>query len=78
MNSFLVNIDTRDKNQTDYIEENNKIDLTQGEIKYIKENMEKSRDEYENSLSNLKVVEKKLDASDYIQWKEVVPHQLTF
>ena len=76
--SFLVNIDTRDKNQTDYIEENNEIDLTQGEIKFIKENMEKSKDEYENSSSNLKVVEIKLNASNYIQWKEVIPHQLTF
>ena len=78
MNSFLVNIDTRDKNQTDYIEENNEIDLTQGEIKFIKKNMDKSKDEYENSLSNLKGVETKLDASSYIQWKEGVPHQLTF
>ena len=78
INSLNVNIDTNDatnhyKNYTDVM-----LDLTQGRIKYVYQNLKKSEDKLEVEKENLKATESILNSTEYKEWKEITPYLLTF
>ena len=79
INSFRVNIDTDDINHTTY---NNgdglQVDLGEGEIKYVLQNVENSRARLENEGKKLKEIKDFLDSKNRPEWKQTTPYLITF
>ena len=75
INSFRVNIDTDDINHTTC---NNgdglQVDLGEGEIKYVLQNVENSRARLENEEKMLNKIEDFLDSKNYPSWKQTTPY----
>ena len=85
INSLNVNINTDNttnqyENYANDYENSTEVtpDLSQGEIKYVHENLKNSYDKLEVEKENLKDTESVLDKVEYKEWKEVTPHLLTF
>ena len=80
INSFKVNIDTNDINHTFYDKANDslELDVGQGEIKYISENLNSSESALRNEEIKLKEIYNYLDSKNHIDWKQTTPYLLTF
>ena len=80
INSFHVNIDTNDVNHTSYDQtpSENQIDLTTGELKYVNENVQKSKEILGRQTESVKNAEKSLDNINHKEWKEITPYLLNF
>ena len=76
INSFRVNIDTSDVNHTTY-NMDSEVNLTQGEIKYVKENYEASIATLEREEKNLETLASVLDSQNYKEWVEKTPDRIT-
>ena len=71
INSFQVNIDTSDINHTTHNKDSGvEVDLTQGEIKYVKENYEASVATLEREEKNLETLASVLDSQNHEEWDE--------
>ena len=52
--------------------------MTQGEIKFRKEDLDQSKIEHDDANYTLQNIEKYLDATKYNEWKQVIPYLITF
>ena len=78
INSFRVNVDTNNINHTSHLNEGGiEIDVGQGEIKYILQNVRniKKIDEEQKKLTDLQTY---LDSKNHSEWKELSPYMITF
>ena len=79
INSFRINVDTSDLNRTSYVnEEATEIDVSQGEIKYILQNIRRPKKIIRRGTKKLTVLETYLDSKDHSEWKEVTPYLIIF
>ena len=79
INSFRVNIDTDDINHTTYNSADGlQVDLGEGEIKYVLQNVENSRARLENEEKKLKEIEDFLDSKNHPEFKQATPYLITF
>ena len=80
INFFRVNIDTNDVNHTSYDEtpSENQIDLTTGQLKYVNENVQKSKEILDTQTESVKNAERYLDSINHKEWKEITPYLLNF
>ena len=79
INSFRVNIDTDDINHTTYNNADGlQVDLGEGEIKYVLQNVENSRPRLKNEEKKLKKIEDFLDSKNHPEWKQTTPYLITF
>ena len=76
INSFRVNIDTSDINHTTH-NKDSEVDLTQGKIKYVKENYEASVSTLEREEKNLETLASVLDSQNHEEWVEKAPDRTT-
>ena len=74
INSFRVNINTDDINHKTYNNADGlQVDLGDGEIKYVLQNVENSRTRLENEEKKLKEIEDFLDSKNHPEWKQTTP-----
>ena len=79
INSFRVNVDTNDINHTSYLNEGGiEIDVGQGEIKYVLQNVRSTKKILDEEQKKLTDLETYLDSKDHSEWKEVTPYLITF
>ena len=80
INSFRVNVDTNNVNHTRYDQtpSENQIDLTMGELKYVNENVQKSKEILDRQTESVKSAERYLDRINHKEWKEITPYLLNF
>ena len=79
INSFTVNIDTDDIIHTTYNNADGfQVDLGEGEIKYVLQNVENSKVRLENEEKKLKEIEDFLDSKNHPEWKQTTPYLITF
>ena len=79
INSFKVNVDTNDINHTSYLNEGGiEIDVGQGEIKYVLQNVRSTKKILDEEQKKLTDLETYLDSKDHSEWKEVTPYLITF
>ena len=80
INSFRVNIDTNDVNHTSYDQtpSENQIDLTTGKLKYVNENVQKSKEILDRQTESVKNAERYLDSKNHKECKEITPYLLNF
>ena len=79
INSFKVNVDTNDINHTSYLNEGGiEIDVGQGEIKYVLQNVRSTKKILDEEQKKLTDLETYLDSKDHSEWKEVTPYMITF
>ena len=76
INSFRVNIDTSDINHTMY-NKDCEVNLTQGEIKYVKENYEASVAALHREEKNLETLGLVLNFQNHEEWIEKTPDRIT-
>ena len=76
INFFRVNIDTSGVNHTTYNKDSD-VDLTQGEIKYVKENYEASVATLEREGKNLETLASVLHSQNHEEWVEKTPDRIT-
>ena len=78
MNSFRVIIDTNDVNHTSYDQtpSQNQIDLTTGELEYVNENVQKSKEILDRQTESVKNAERYLYSINHKEWKEITPYLL--
>ena len=76
INSFSLNIDTRDVNHTAY-QGISEIDLTQGEIKYVKENFDIGESNLQREEKNLENLASVLHSENHEEWMEKNPDKIT-
>ena len=69
INSFSLNIDTSNVNHTTY-QEISEIDLTQGEIKYVKENFDIGESNLQREEKNLENLASVLHSENHKEWME--------
>ena len=79
INSFRVNINTDEINHTTYNNADGlQVDLGEGEIKYVLQNVENSRARLENEEKKLREIEDFLDSKNHPEWKQTTPCLITF
>ena len=80
INSFRVNIDINDVNHTSYDQtpSENQIDLTTGKLKYVNENVHKSKEILDRQTESVKNAERNLDSINHKEWKEITPYLVNF
>ena len=77
INSFKVNTDPQGQSQTIYDKEMQELDLSQGELKFLSKNYEKSNTRLKLETTNLKEKENVLDKITTVAWEEVTPYLIT-
>ena len=71
INCFRVNIDADDINHTTYNNEDGlQVDLGEGEVKYVLQNVENSRARLQNEEKKLKEIEDFLDSKNHLEFKK--------
>ena len=76
INSFRVNIDTSDINHTTY-NKDTEVNLTQEELKYVKENYEASAEALQREKKNLESLGSVLDSQNHEEWVEKTQDRIT-
>ena len=79
INSFRINVDTKDTNHISCFNEGGiEIDVSQSEIKYVLQNVRSIKKMLDEEQKNLKDLETYLDSKDHSEWKEVISYLITF
>ena len=70
----------KNNNHTSYDQtpSENRIDLTTGELKHVKENVQKSKEILDRQTESIKNAEKYLDSTNHKEWKGITPYLLNF
>ena len=76
INSFRVNIDTSDINHTTY-NKDTEVNLTQEELKYVKENYEASAEALQREKKNLEGLGSVLDSQNHEEWVDKTQDRIT-
>ena len=72
-----MNNDPQGQSQTIYDKEMQELDLSQGELKFLSKNYEKSNTRLKLETTNLKEKENVLDKITTVAWEEVTPYLIT-
>ena len=79
INSFRINTDNDDINHTTYNDADGlQVDLGEGQIKYVLQNVEHSTVRLENEEKKLKKTEDFLESKNHPEWKQTISYLITF